>query len=177
MLAAGPWPQPQKGAVVWWLVSLLRHEVLGWSSPHSTSLALGKIWGMCCWGCGPEGDNSGKQLGSAAGQPSASPPPALSPSRGVGDAHALLPEGLVPDPCGGIRAAVRGRREARKDLFTPQPRPSLCPEPGLGQQPRPRGDAQRGAGGVPPRHGHSGGYRQRLCPSCPHLPACRSLAS
>lgn len=51
---------------------------------------------------GPEGDNFSQQLGSAAGEPSAPPPPALSPSRGAGDAHALLQEGLVSDPCRAI---------------------------------------------------------------------------
>lgn len=128
---------------------------------------------MCCWGCGPEGDNFGEQLGSAAGEPSASPPPALSPSRGVGDAHALLPEGLVSDPCGGICAAVRGRREARKDLFTPQPQPSLCPKPGLGQQPRPRGDAQRGAGESCPATAALGGTGSG---SAPPAPTCQRAA-
>lgn len=151
-------------------MSLLRQEVLGWNSPHSTSLAFGKIGRMCCWGSGLEGGNFGKQLGSAAGEPSASPPPALSPSRGVGDARALPPEDLVSDSCGGICCCAWPERGKEGPLHAAGSAFAVL-QTGAGPAAAPAGGCPAGLRGVLPGHGHPGGCRQRLCPSCPHLPA------
>lgn len=75
----------------------------------------------------------------------------------------------------GESAAVRGRREARKDLFTPQP--LLCSKPGLGQQPYPRGDAQQGAGESCPATATPEGTGSGSAPPAPTCPRCRSFSS